>query len=539
MKKNRRQLIGKGISPGYASGKAYVYIDMLKLDYSFRTVPKYGVREEFARIERAFGKVLCDLVELTKHVESQMGSDYANILRADKAILRSPVMLEEIRLELEKEHLNAEEIVKRVFLRHRDRFYAIEESHFRERGDDIGDLCKQVIRALLGAEHLLQTVPEASVIVAGRLLPSDTILLQKKFVSAIVVEHCGTTSHAAIFARGMGIPVVSQINDAVSVIKTGEELLVDGITGRVIVRPDKSQKAHFLDLSREYANVIEAAQKSCLEPAITPEGVRIHLLANVGNIEDINLALKGGAEGIGLYRLEQLYGGQKKLLSEDELFAKLRKNLDETGGRPVTIRLLDTGGDKQLPYLSYPNEKNPMLGRRGVRFLLNHRQLLVSQLKVLVRLSLEYPVRILVPVVTFIEEMKSVREALSEVAQQLERQEMPPLGAMIETPAAALCAAELAEFSDFFSIGSNDLTQYVLAADRDSNFIPHYYRDDHPAVLRLIDQVCRLAHGRDVGICGELAGNPKAIPLLIKMGIREFSVLPLRIPLVKEIIRRL
>ena len=409
----------------------------------------------------------------------------------------------------------------------------MEDSLFRERGDDIGDLCKRVIRALLGVEHLLKTLPVASVIVAERLLPSDTMLLHERSVSAILVEHCGTSSHAAIFARGMGIPVASQINDAVSVIKTGEELLVDGITGRVIVNPDKSQKARFLGSSREYTNAIRVAQESCMEPAITQEGVYIHVLANVGNMEDINLALNGGAEGIGLYRLEQLYAGQKTLPDEDELFERLRKNLDDNGDRPVTIRLLDTGGDKQLPYLVYPNEENPMLGFRGASRYVDPSFQACFELECR---ALKYVreemgltnVQVMVPFVRSVAEASSVVDLLA--ANGLKRGENGlKVIMMCELPTNALLAEQYLQYFDGMSIGSNDMTQLTLGLDRDSGLVAYLFDERDEAVkamLTMAIQACKKA-GKYIGICGQgPSDHPDLALWLVEQGIDSISLNP-------------
>jgi phosphoenolpyruvate-protein phosphotransferase len=532
-----RQLMGTGVSPGFAAGNAYVHRDIMKEEYARYSVSEHEVQAEFARVERAFRDVLRDLVALAERVDHTIGRDYANIIRADAAVLRDPSVLEKIRVELETERLNAEEIVKRVFQREREKLYALENTVLRERGDDIGGLCKRVLRSLMGAHHALRRLAPNTILVVERLSPMEVAALEKKSVSAIVVELCGVTSHAAIFARGAGIPIASQIVDATTAIETGDELLVDGIAGRVLIAPDDGQRVRFESLRRQYVEAMVKAQESCMQPAVTRDGVHVRVMANVGNAEEVTLAAKSGADGIGLYRLEQLYARQEKLPSEDDLLSCLRKDLVDLKGKQITIRLLDTGGDKQLPYLDYPHEMNSMLGRRGVRLLLDCPALLSSQLNALVRLSRDFQIRILVPMVTIAEDMKTVRVALVDAARKLDCEAIPPLGAMIETPAAALCAAEISEWSDFLSIGTNDLTQYVMAAERDTSVVSRYYRDDHPAVLRLIRQTCEAVSRENVEVCGELAGNPKMIPILLQMGIRQFSVFALRVPAIKEIVR--
>jgi len=536
MKKNR-QLLGKGISPGFVRGKAYIFKDILERDYKLYSITEQETENEYTRIEQAFENILNDLTRLTKRVERELDGDFADIFSSHKMILKDPSLLQDIKTELEKERVNAERVIKTVFARYQYNLSSMEHSLLRDRADDIADLAKRLLRSLLGVEHLLETVPSDVILVSKRLLPSDIVFLRKKSVSGIVVEYCGTASHSAILAREMGIPAVAGITDILEIIENGEELLIDGITGRVILHPDDEQREDFNQRKREYDKVLVNANKSCQNPAITRDGTRISVMANIGSFEDALIASRNGADGIGLYRLEQLYFRQKTLPIENEISNKLCMSLKPVEDLPITIRLLDTCADKELPYLNYPPETNPLFGRRGIRLLLDYRELMSPQINVLLKLSLKFSLRILIPMVTLAEDMRQVREIIETTAKQLGINKIPPVGAMIETPAAALCAAEIARYADFFSIGTNDLTQYVMAAGREEEFLSHYYIQNHPAVLKLMHQVCEAIPDYEIEVCGELAGYPEAIPVLLEMGIKHLSVLPLRIPIIKERIR--
>lgn len=534
------QLMGIGISPGYAQGKAFQYQDILDQqdgDTPAAAQQNWDLEIQYARVTKAFADVLADLALLTQHVEQHMGQDYADILRASKTVLRDGSLLRSIREAMAERRLTAEAAVKTVLLQHRDRLYALDNSFFRDRGDDIGDLCKRLLRALAGKQHLLEQLPADAILITKRLMPSDTLLLQRKSVAAIVVEYCGTNAHAAIFAREIGIPLVSGINNVMNLIPHDTPLLVDAISGRLLLNPDDRQRERFVQRRRQYTHHMETARKNCRQPAITMDGAQIAVTANVGNAEEIQLAADNGADGIGLYRLEQLYARMIASPDVDTLVRQLRGELEPFQGKPITIRLLDSGGDKPLPYLEYPVETNPVLGQRGIRYLFDHSELLVIQLRALLELSRDFIIKILVPMVTLKDDMEAVLRMLQHEASDMNLTHLPPLGAMIETPAAALCAREIASVCDFVSIGSNDLAQYTMAAERESQVISRYYQDDHPAVLSLLEQVCRQVDSRSISICGELAGNEAVIPALLTMGIRQLSVLPLRVPMVKETVR--
>jgi phosphoenolpyruvate-protein kinase (PTS system EI component) len=336
----------------------------------------------------------------------------------------------------------------------------------------------------------------------------------------------------------MGIPAVARIPELMNKICQGDTLLVDGFSGSVIVNPDNKTLNHFKNTIEQQRISFIQERKHCFEPAYTLDGVTIRVMANVGCREDVEHALENGADGVGLYRLEQLYLSRKTPPSEEGILEEIRQSLLLLKDNPAIIRLLDAGGDKNLSFLNTPLEPNPFLGRRGVRLLLEYPELAASQLRAMLRLSTEYNIKILVPMVTLSEEMERLRNLLVREATDLGIDKLPPLGAMIETPSAALCAREIAEHVDFVSIGTNDLTQYTMVAGRENPLVSDYFIDGHPAVQKLLRMVMQDIGEIPVTVCGELAVNRDAIPMLIEMGVRFLSVAPPLIPTVKEAVRK-
>ncbi|MGE0758229.1 MAG: phosphoenolpyruvate--protein phosphotransferase [Pirellulaceae bacterium] len=529
-----RQLHGVGISPGFAIGRAHVYAEVLPGTAGCDLVGATRIDAEYARFERARDSVIEELNGLISRVRGELDIGLADIFRAHKAILSDPAILREISVEIERTSATAEQAVQSVLERWKAKFEASTHYLLRDRVDDIEDIRKRLLSTLMGVRNLIENIPTGSVLIAKRLLPSEIVLLRERALAGIVIENCGVASHSAILARSMEIPIAAQIPDATEIITTGTMVLVDGIVGRVVIEPDQNRIGGFQERVNERARVIQLARERCHQPAVTLDGTNILVMANAGCVEDVHLGLINGADGIGLFRLEQFYLSQNDLPLRDKIMGLLRDGLRNVDGKPMTLRLLDAGADKLLPCLPQRRESNPSLGRRGVRLLLDHAELLSSQLEAMLSLSQKHTLRILVPMVTFAQDMRRVREAAERIAQDLRIDTIPQIGAMIETPAAALCVAEISEFADFLSIGTNDLTQYTMAADRDDEFLSDYYVDKHPAIMKLIQHVCSSVRDKEVSVCGELAGDPEAIPQLLEMGIRHLSVLPLRIPAVKE-----
>ena len=370
-----------------------------------------------------------------------------------------------------------------------------------------------------------------------RLLPSDVVPLSRRGVAAIVVDALASGAHAALLAREKRIPVVAGPPGIVHRIRNFEELLVDGSRGTIVVSPDAGTRRAFQTRLEAFDRTLMRCRGTCREPAFTLDRQLITVEANLGAHDDVELAIDNGADGVGLFRIEQLYLARVLPPSEVELFEELRALMAPLRGRPVTIRLLDVGGDKPVPFLPFPTEPNPSLGRRGVRLLLAYPQLARTQLAALFRLAQEQDVRILVPMVTLEEDIREMRVLFDATLEAFPGAKRPPFGAMIETPAAALGVATIARHVDFLSVGTNDLAQYTLAAGRDDPAVSHYYDDTHAAVLRLLAIIITDAPGIPIALCGELAGREQTMPQLLRLGFRSLSMAPGLIPSAKEQIR--
>jgi len=356
-------------------------------------------------------------------------------------------------------------------------------------------------------------------------------------VAAIVVGALAAGAHAALLAREKRIPVVAGPPEIVHRIRNQEELLVDGSRGTIVLSPDAETRRTFQARREAFDRAEVCRRGACREPAFTLDRELVTVEANLGAHDDVELAIDNGADGIGLFRIEQVYLARALPPSEDELFEELRALTAPLRGRPVTIRLLDVGGDKPMPFLPLPAEPNPSLGRRGVRLLLEYPQLVRTQLAALVRLAQEQDVRILVPMVTLEEDIREMRVLFDATLETFPGAKRPPFGAMIETPAAALGVATIARHVDFLSVGTNDLAQYTLAAGRDDPAVSHYYDDTHAAVLRLLAIAITDAPGVPIALCGELAGREETMPQLLRLGFRSLSMAPGLIPGAKELIR--
>ena len=536
----RKNIILRGveISPGLASGKAFIYKDVLHRDQDIYAIQHHQIPQEHSRIKNAFEHVRKELRESAERVEAELNTELAGIFLAQEAILADPELTRETLAELEKELVNAEYVLQRVFRRWERKFRKMEDATFSQRADDIVDLGRRVLSSLQGLQaHILEKLPQGSVVVAQRLLPSDTIFLSSKSAVAVLVEYGGTGSHAALLTRALGIPAIGQIPDILSRIQHGEQLLVNGTENTVVCSPDQETLDAFTRQMDRYHERVECSQQRCHETAITSDGRTIEVMANITNREDVEHALKYGADGIGLYRTESFYLSQSMLPTEEQVLEHLRQTLAPARDFSITIRLLDVGGDKQLPYLSLPHENDPFLGRRGVRLLLEFPDLLETQLKAILRMSDSFTLRIMVPMVTLVDDMREIRQHLERLTTEMGLAEIPLLGAMIETPAAALCVKELSEFSDFFSIGTNDLTQYTMAVGRENPLVGKYFLDDHPVIFKLLTLICEQAGDVPVSLCGELAGNTNATRRILETGLHSLSVPAPQIPMLKETIR--
>jgi phosphoenolpyruvate-protein phosphotransferase len=531
-------LTGRSISPGLAMGPAWVVSDPLNWGGPATPIGKDDVEKELARLRHSFEETLAELDQYARRIEGEFDAALAAIFRAHGELLRSLLASGELERELRESLLTAEAVVGRVLQRWHRKIGAIENPTLRQRADDVLDLGRNVIRRLRGEQGAgFQAVPEGSILVARQLLPSDIVLLPRPRVAAVVVEALGQGSHAALLAREKGIPTLAGFPGIVSRIGGRTELLVDGFRGTLVIAPQEATRMEFQERVAGWRAALVRCQAACHQPARTRDGQRIDVEANVGIADDMELARANGADGVGLLRIEQLYFARPSPPTEEELSGELKGLIAPLGNRRVTIRLLDVGGDKPLPYLGLPSSPNPALGRRGVRLLLEYAQLVRTQMGAILRLAQEHPVQVLVPMVTLEDDIRRMRETFDDLCAERKVTTPPAFGAMVETPAAALAIPTLARYVDFFSVGTNDLTQYTLAASRDDASVNDYYLDGHESVLRLLGIILADAAGRPVSLCGELAGREAMVPRLLEMGFRSLSVAPSLIPTTKALIR--
>jgi phosphoenolpyruvate-protein phosphotransferase len=531
-------LRGTRISPGLASGTVWVAGDILDWSTETHRIEPHQVEAEMERIRRAFVQVEAELEESARRVSEQIDPSLAEIFRAHQLMLENLLSSNEFEKELRGSLTSAAEAVKRVFRKWEAKIAAIQDETLRQRADDILDLARRVLRQLEGADAFgLAAMPAGSVLVTQRLLPSEVVALSPRDVKAIVVESLGQGSHAALLTREKGIPTLAGLPGLVSQISRGDEALVDAFREVLIMSPNPEARRDFEQRLENYHASLLTCKGECGKPAITRDGQTISVEANLAAHAGVDVVIENGADGVGLFRIEELYFARTLAPSDEELFSELQHLVAPLREKPVTIRLLDIGGDKAIPSLRLPFESNPLLGKRGVRLLLDYPHLARTQLKSLLRLSQAQDIRILVPMVTLERDMQQIRDLLVAVADEMGIENLPLLGAMIETPAAALIVGQIARHADFLSVGTNDLTQYTLAAGRDNSTVSDYYEDTHPSMLRLLSIIIAEASGKPVTICGEMAGREEVIPTLLGIGFRALSISPPLIPTTKELIR--
>ena len=528
---------GRSISPGLAQGITHVHRDLLvPMDLPVN-IPHHQVEQELARLDFATAAISDDLITLATRVEKEIDLRLSEVFGSHQLMLNDPLLKQELRKEIVENLVSASCAVKAVFLRWEKRFLTLESQFARDKGDDMHDLSIRLHNALAGIKvHPLDEVPHGCVLVASRLLPSDTVFLANRAIAAVLLEFGSSGSHAALFVRQMGLPCLSAIPELMSSVPAGVLALVDADGGTATLRPEKQKQLSFQNKIAEKTKSYDLARANARLPAVNQDGMTIAVVANVGSPEDTRQAMLNGAEGVGLYRMEQAYLGRSLPPDRAELVEEMKRVLAAAKGRTVCVRLLDVGADKPLPFMAFFAESNPALGRRGIRLLREYPELLRTQLQAVMALSDTCDMRILIPMVTLPEDIVAVKDVLIPLC--LEQQiAVPKIGAMIETPAAALSARGIARHVDFMSFGTNDLTQYTFAADRENAAVERYYNDASEAIFRLL----RLVHDdlplMPLSVCGELAGRPEHMPRLLACGIRTFSVAAPLIPVIKETIR--
>lgn len=537
-------LKGIAASNGIVIGKAYV-VKETKPELPQHDITPEQREAELERLDRARAVTRQQLEAIRADLAAKAGESEAAIFDAHLMLLDDPMLGEAVVAKI-NEGRNAEMAVHQAGETFAGMFDAMDDEYMRGRAADVRDICTRWVNNLLGVETgSLGNMTEPAVVFAHDLAPSDTAQMDKTKVLAFVTEIGGRTSHSAIMARSLEIPAVVGVGD-LSTVANGDTVIVDGNAGEVIVNPDPAVLAEYQERRRTLEERKEKLRALKDLPAQTPDGKTFVLAANIGTPDDVDSALAYGAEGVGLYRTEFLYMDRADMPTEQEQYQAYRKVLEAFGSLPVIIRTLDIGGDKELPYLKLDRELNPFLGNRAIRLCLSNPGLFKTQLRAILRAGVSGNPWIMLPMVATLDEVRRTKALLREVEAELEAEGIPftrdyKLGIMIEIPSAAVQADHFAREVDFFSIGTNDLIQYTLAVDRMNEKVSYLYDPFNPAVLRLIEQVIQAGHrhGIFVGMCGEMAGEPLATPLLMAMGLDEFSMSASSIPQVKAVIRAL
>ena len=535
-------LLGIPAAPGLAKGL------IKKVANQALTIPEYEIRDtsaEISRLSNARSVSKEELGEFKKKIQSESASNEAEIFEAHMMILddESLTSLADSEIQAGK---NAEFAWMKAVNFFAEQLEAIPDPTLSSRAMDVRDVGQRVLHHLMGIDTGGIKLTKPSILVGRNLTPSDTVSLDKRLTLGFLTAEGGPTSHTAILAKAFGLPAVVGLGSDLLALPDGGMVLMDGNTGVVTIDPDPETIEAFTKQQESDNKVFEEALTVAFQSACTEDGVTVEIVANIGSEEDAIFANENGAEGVGLFRTEFLYLHRNSMPTEEEQVEAYRKIFSHFQGQPVVVRTLDIGGDKEIPYLNFPKELNPFLGWRGVRMLHGREDILSGQIRSLLRAGVGVDLRIMVPMIALQEEIDEIKALIERERDHLILEQIPcaeniQFGIMVEVPSAAILSDRLAKSVDFFSIGTNDLTQYTIAVDRTNSQVAHLASGFNPAVLFLVQRTINSAHsvGKWCGMCGEFAGEPLAVPILLGMGLDEFSMSPARIPSTKQLIRKL
>lgn len=538
------RLRGLGVSPGIAMGEAFI---SERVVFTSRREPisERQVEEELKRLQRALERTRQELTELKEHVRERIGDEQAFIFDAHLMMLDDQMLLSSLEKIIREEKVRSEWAISRVNTHFETLFDSLTDEYFQQRKTDLSDVLARIYRNLEKKRDKKEDSDKPTILVAHELLPSEVALnISRKKIIGIALDMGGQTSHTAILARSLGIPAVVGLHDISLQLKSGDFIIVDGTDGEVIVNPTPAVRREFQSKKERYEVYQRELKKIAKLKPETLDGVRFKPLANIELPEEVKAAFSYGAEGIGLFRSEFIYLQRPSLPSEEDHLAIYQKMANSTYPRPVYIRTIDIGGEKSLPQLNIEKEPNPALGLRAIRFSLKNRELFRTQIRAILKASARKNVRLMVPMITEVEEVIELKLIVEELKAELKERKVPfdenlPIGVMIEVPAAAVLIESIIKEVDYVSIGTNDLIQYYLAVDRGNESVSYLFKPHHPAVLRLLDRVIKVVNreGKEVTVCGEMAADPLSAIMLLGMGLRTFSMNPIFIPKVKKALR--
>lgn len=536
---------GVPVSPGVAVARAYCVDEVLARREPLK-LDEAALSGEISRFDRACAAAAEELDAIVARVSKQLGEQEAAIFQAHRLLLRDHAFLGKVKSHILHRQTDAATALHEALEEYSALFARIEDEYLRERMTDLRDVVARVAAQLaLQTSAECVTAGESVIIVAPEILPSQALTFHRMQVAGILTEAGGATGHAAILARSLGIPAVSGLRGIVREIRTGDLIALDGREGHVYLNPGPEVEAAYRKLQREYVNLRDRLIENRDLEAVTPDGLAVELLANVNSPADAEMAVRAGATGVGLYRTEYLFLTHPTVPNEDEQLEAYRAVIEAAPNRSVTIRTLDLGGDKHVPYLGHHSEPNPFMGWRSIRLSTAYPEFFQTQLRAILRAGRYGKVNLLFPMISTLEEVLRLKRMVRRTRLALARAGVPfaddiPLGVMLEVPAAALCVEALLEEVDFVSIGSNDLIQYLMAADRDNPKVAHLCEPFSPALMTLLDRVIKAcqARGRPVTVCGEMAGRPRCVLPLLGMGLTRFSMSPAFVPSIKELVRR-